>query len=243
MNDDRPAQNNPLSSLFQGSLIILILTNLRLQSDLPLLLLQPQLAQPDPRHNPSQHEHTCDNDRPMLDMRHIQTIRRPRRRAYRRKPQRCDHVAANPVVLVDALRIVHAAVQTRGIVLGEPDDGLDVHQHVEGEAEDRVRGLEVLVPGAGFVELDDDETRGQCRGAEDVEEEVGEGTGAFLLGGVGWLKDECGLDGEEETSGVQELWLGQWLFKNGRVVELTGWAEKKINFWERMAPQIMAASC
>lgn len=62
------------------------LHRLRLQSDLPLILLQPKFAQSNPRHNTSQHKHTRDNDRPVLDMRHVQTIRCPRRRANSRKP-------------------------------------------------------------------------------------------------------------------------------------------------------------
>lgn len=38
-----------------------------------------------------------------------------------------------------------------------------------------------------------------------MEEEVDESAGAFLLGGMGWLEDEGGLDGEEEACGVEEL--------------------------------------
>lgn len=132
-------------------------------------------------------------------MRHIQTIRRPRRRANGRKPECRDHVTGNPVVLVDALCIVHAAVQTRGVVLCESHDGLDVYQDVESKTKDCVRGFEVLVPWTGFVHFDDDEACGQCGGAEDVEEEVGKCARSLLLGGVGRLKDEGGLDGEEEA--------------------------------------------
>lgn len=103
------------------------------------------------------------------------------------------------MVLVDALRVVYAAVQARGVVLRESDDGLDVDEDVEGKAQDGVRGLEVFVAGPRFVQFDDDETSGQGGGAKDVEEEVSECAGALLLGGMGRLKDEGGLDGEEEA--------------------------------------------
>jgi hypothetical protein len=62
-----------------------------------------------------------------------------------------------------------------------------------------VRGLEVFVAWAGFVHLNDYEACGEGGGAEDVEEEVGDGAGALLGGCVCWLEDEGGLDGEEEA--------------------------------------------
>lgn len=34
---------------------------------------------------------------------------------------------------------------------------------------------------------------------------MGKCAGTLLVGGVGWLKDEGGLDGEEEASRVEEL--------------------------------------
>lgn len=141
----------------------------------------------------------------MLDVCHIQAIRCPRRRADGCKTERCDHVATNSVVLVDALRIVDAAVQIGGVVLSEANDSLDIYQDVECQSEDRVRRLEVLVTRTGFVKLDDDETSGEGGGAEDVEEEVGDRARALLLGSMGRLQDESGLYGEEETGGVQEL--------------------------------------
>jgi len=58
-----------------------------------------------------------------------------------------------------------------------------------------VRGFKVFMTGAGFVHLDDDEAGGEGGGAKRVEEEVGEGAGALLFGGVGRLEDEGCLDG------------------------------------------------
>jgi hypothetical protein len=46
----------------------------------------------------------------MLNMRHIQTVRRPARRANRCQPQYRNKVTRNPVVLVNRLGIVYAAI-------------------------------------------------------------------------------------------------------------------------------------
>jgi hypothetical protein len=61
------------------------------------------------------------------------------------------------------------------------------------------------VAWAGFVHFNDDEAGGQGRCTENVEEEVSECAGAFLLRGVSWLEDESCLDGEEEACRVEEL--------------------------------------
>lgn len=143
----------------------------------------------------------------MLNMRHIQTIRRPARRANRRQSQRRNNIARNPMVLVYRLGIVQAAVQLRYIVLREAHQRLDVHEHVERQAQARVRRFEVFVARAGFVHFDDDKACGEGGCAEDVEEEVYESACAFLRGGVCGLEDKGGLDGEEEACGVEELHL------------------------------------
>jgi len=136
----------------------------------------------------------------MLQMRHIQAIRRPTRRTNRRQSQRGNNIARRPVVLVNLLRIVHATIYLWYEVLREPYKRLDVYENIERETKTCVWGLEVFVAGARFVHLDDYEAGGEGGGAEDVEKEVGEGAGAFLGGGVGGLEDEGGLDGEEEAS-------------------------------------------
>lgn len=104
---------------------------LRPQSDLAFILLQAKLAQPDPRDSASQHKHTRNNNSPMLNLCHIQAVSGPRRGTNGREAQRRDQVAAQSVVLVDALRTVYAAVNTGCVVLCESNDGLDVYQYVE----------------------------------------------------------------------------------------------------------------
>jgi hypothetical protein len=103
----------------------------------------------------------------------------------------------------------------------------------------------MCVAWTGFVHLNDDQAGCECRGAKDVEEEVCECSCALLRGGVCWLEDEGGLDGEEEAGGVEELFartvsmsfFGSW----GKCSLLTGCAEKKINFLLKIAPQTIAA--
>jgi len=113
------------------------------------------------------------------------------------------------MVLVNRFRIVHAAVQLRHVVLREADQRLDVHEHVERQAQAGMRGFEMLVAGAGFVHFDDDEAGSECGSAEDVEQEVDESTRTFLRGGMCGLKNKGGLDGEEEACGVEELTFRQ----------------------------------
>jgi hypothetical protein len=103
------------------------------------------------------------------------------------------------VVLVDALGLVDAAIQARRVVLREADDGLQVHEHVEGQAQDGVRRGKVLMAGPCLVQLDDDEAGGEGGRAGRVEEGVGEGARALLRGRVGRLQDQGRLDREQEA--------------------------------------------
>ena len=181
----------------------------RIQSHPPLVLPQPKLTQPDPRHNTNQHQDTGHNDCPVLNVRYIQRIRCPRGCANGRESQRRNHVPRHPVVLVDALSLVHSAVQTGCVVLRESDNRLDVDKHVEGEAQNGVRRRKVLVSGPRFVHLDDDEPRSEGARAQRVEESVGEGARALLRGSVCGLQDQGCLDGEQEAGGVEEGMRGE----------------------------------
>jgi hypothetical protein len=166
-----------------------------LQPHLPLLRLQPKLTQPNPGNDTHQDQHARHNDSPMLNMRQIQIIRRPRGRANRRKTQCRDDITRHAMILVDTLRVVHTAVQLRHIVLCEPHNRLDVYENVKSKAKTCVCGFKVFVAGACLVHLDDDEAGCEGRGAHDVEEEVGEGARALLFGRVRRLEDEGCLDG------------------------------------------------
>jgi hypothetical protein len=68
-----------------------------------------------------------------------------------------------------------------------------------------MRRLEMRVARTSFVHLDDDKARSEGGCTKDVEQEVGECAGAFLLGSVCWLEDEGGLDGKEEAGRVEQL--------------------------------------
>lgn len=52
-----------------------------------------------------------------------------------------------------------------------------------------MRGFEVRVAGTLLVDLNYDEAAEQGGDADEVEEEVDGGSGAFLARGVGWLED------------------------------------------------------
>lgn len=103
------------------------------------------------------------------------------------------------MIFPHTLRIVHAAIHSGSVVLREAHESLQEYEDVENEAENGVRRLEVGVAGAALVNLDNDEAGEEGGDAEEVEEEVGGCAGTFLAGGVGWLKDEGGLRGEEEA--------------------------------------------
>jgi hypothetical protein len=181
-----------------------ILTSL-VQPHLSLFLLDTKLAQPYPGHYTSQHKHTRHNDRPMLNMGDIETVCCPARCTNGRKTQRRNHVTRDPVVLVNRLGIVYAAVDLWHIVLREAYERLDVYKNVKCESETCMRRLKVFVAWPGFVHFDDDEAGSQGRGAQDMEEEMRNCSCALLLRGVGWLQDKGSLDGEEEASGVEKL--------------------------------------
>jgi hypothetical protein len=57
------------------------------------------------------------------------------------------------------------------------------------------------------------------------------------------LENKCGLNGQEEAGRVEELDCLVSEDGIGGFMKLTGCAEKKISFCERMAPQMIAASC
>jgi hypothetical protein len=176
-----------------------------LQSYIPLLLLQPKLTHPDPGYNAHKHEYTRHNNSPVLNMRHLQAVIRPRRRANRGQTQCRNNIARHSMILVDTLRVFQAAIQLRNVGLCKANNGLDVYEDVECKSETRVCGFEVFVARAGLVHLDDDKTRGEGCCAADVEEKMRERAGALLFGGVGRLHNEGCLDGEEKAG----LWWRQ----------------------------------
>lgn len=76
-----------------------------------------------------------------------------------------------------------------------------------------------------FIGLNDDQGSDQGDEAGGVEDGMGVGALAFLLGGVGWLEEQDGFDGEEEAGGVEEL-LGIMSIKHSRGLVKFSWGEK-----------------
>jgi hypothetical protein len=70
---------------------------------------------------------------------------------------------------------------------------------VEGEAKDRVWGLEVLVSRSSLVNLNDDEPSEEGCDSNEVDEEMGYCACTFLRGGMRGLENEGGLSYEKEA--------------------------------------------
>jgi len=135
-------------------------------------------------------------------MQHILIEIRLRRRAYRCQCQRKDDISRNAVVLVDALRVVHAPVQTRCEKLRDADQRLDDDEDVGDEAEDGVWGLKMYAIVRELVVFDDDEAGDEGEDADVVEGGVDVGSLPLLGRGVGGLQDEGTLSYEEDASRV-----------------------------------------
>ena len=112
------------------------------------------------------------------------------------------------MILPHRLRVLHAPVHGREVVLRDAHDGLDEEDDVGDEAKDGVRGLEVRAGVGDLVVFDDDEAGEEGEDGGAVQEGVDGGALAFLGRGVGWLEDEDGLGGEEDAGRVEELAVG-----------------------------------
>ena len=164
----------------------------------PLLSLEAQLLHLDPRQNPRQRNNTRNNNSPKLHLEHILIKRRLRRRTNRRKHKHQNNIPTHTVVLVDALRIIHTAIQSRQEILREADQRLHNDQDVRDETQDRVRRLEMHALVRELVDLDDDETGDRGGKRDPVEARVYQCALLLLLGCVCWLQHEHALDVEED---------------------------------------------
>lgn len=109
------------------------------------------------------------------------------------------------MVLPYCLRIIHATIQVREIILRDANNSLDGEDDVGDEPEDGVRGLEMRAGVRDLVIFDYDKAGDECQDRGAVEHGVDVGAGVFLLWGVGRLQDEDSLSGEEDAGGIQEL--------------------------------------
>lgn len=109
------------------------------------------------------------------------------------------------MVLVHSLGVVDAAEHCWEIVLRDADEGLDDEEDVGDQAEDGVRGAEVLAAVGNFVVFDYDKAGDESEDAGAIEDGVDVGAFLLLFGGVGWLEEEDCLSAEKDTGGVEEL--------------------------------------
>lgn len=176
-------------------------------------------------------------------MQNVLVIIRLRCGRHRRERQYQQHIAAHAMILVHRLSIVDAAEHHWHVVLRDADEGLHDEEDVGDQAEDGVRGAEVLAAVGDFVVFDYYEAGDEGEDAGAVEDGVNGGALLFLFGGVGWLQDEDCLRAEEDAGGVEELsQCGQYGRDCGGKWVRTGWAEKSIRGWMKTLAQTVAAS-
>lgn len=107
------------------------------------------------------------------------------------------------MILVQRLRVVHPAIQSRREVLRDAHNHLHGDHAVGGQAEDAVGALQMRI--GRFVVFDDREASDGGEEGDVVEGSVGVCALLFLLCRVRWLHDEDALDEEEHRGGVEEL--------------------------------------
>ena len=91
-----------------------------------LSISKPELLLFDPRQQAHEDEDRGHDDRPQLNVQHVCVEGRLRGERDGHQAQGQDGVAADSMVFVDGFRIVDAAEQIGGVVLGDADNGLKI---------------------------------------------------------------------------------------------------------------------
>lgn len=81
----------------------------------------------------------------------------PCRRTHSRKSKCSNRIPGDSMPLINSLGLLFTPIQIWRKVLRKANKRLQEQRNVEYEAEDGVRGGEVVVAGAALVDLDDDE--------------------------------------------------------------------------------------
>lgn len=147
----------------------------------------------------SRNEHS-----PKLDIQHVLVEVRLRGCSNCSQHQDQDNISACSVVFVKRLRVIHAAIKLRHIILRETNQSLDSKQDVCNQAQDRMRRLEMRAIMRELVIFDDDEASDQSVETEVIEQEMCGCTFTLLLGGMCWLQNNDRLGDGEQTGGVEE---------------------------------------
>lgn len=162
-----------------------------------------ELGHVDPQIN-RQYQRPRRRELPPPDTEHVPVIIRPHGAEDRSEQREVYKVPEAPVVFIEFLRIIDAAVEPGRGVGREADGVLQQYGDRDQDAEGPVDGVEVRAVAAEFVGFDyryagdEEEERGQVEGC------VGAGAGALLGAGVCWLEDEDCLGEEEEGEGLEE---------------------------------------
>lgn len=155
--------------------------------------LQPQLLLLHPRQHPYEHDSSRHNDCPQLYLKRPLVEIRLRCRRHRRETQYQQHIPTHPMILPHRLRVVHAPIYSREVVLRDSNYCLDEENDVGDEAQDGMGTFEVCAIVGDFVVFDDDEAREEAKDGGAVEYGVYVRALLLLFRGVGGLEDEDGL--------------------------------------------------
>ncbi len=148
----------------------------------------PKLALLDPWNNADKHQHTGNNHSPELDVQHIRIEASLRSCADRGERHRQDDIAADAVVLVYCLALVHTSKDLLwNVELSKADKSLAEDQDVGDQAHNAVRACESSLRVAGFVHFDYNQAGYQGHYAHKIKSEVDVCAIHFLFPGAGRL--------------------------------------------------------
>ena len=122
---------------------------------------------------------------------------RLRRRRHSRQTQHQQHIPTHPMILINPLRILQPAIQTRRIILRNPHNRLHTKQNIRQQSQNCMRALEMRSRMRDLVVFYNYESRQQSEDGETVGHCVDTGSRMFLLGGVCGLQDQDRLRCEQ----------------------------------------------
>lgn len=142
--------------------------------------LETQLVLPNACPHSQDHQDSGHKHHPQLDAECVLVVGRLRGSRDGRQLQHEQDIAADPVVLVHLLAVLHAAKDRHGQeVLGNPNQRLQNDDDIGDQAQDTVRGGQSRV--IALVDLDEDKGCDKGERAHSQQSEVYAGSQGFLL--------------------------------------------------------------
>lgn len=166
--------------------------------------LKSQLLLLNPGVDTNDDENTDQDERPKLQAHDVEVVIGLRRTDDGRLEEEEERVAADSVVLPDALGLGLAPVQLRRRVHGEADQVLEQEPEGGDDAKVAVYGLEVGAIALELVHLDRDDADGEDGDGQQVEAGVQLLSDLLLLAAVGGLENEDRLHQHEHAQRLGE---------------------------------------